>query len=88
LSRPGTAPGRVESPDDVVAMSAGCYRLPPVADDATLSASPEAPETNSCGPLERPANPLLLTPQDITNIIGGWLRQCGYLVEGRALPTR
>src|SRR5579875_1838227 len=82
LTRPGTAPGAVETPDDAVAVADGCHPLPPPADDATLASGPMGDQTHECGDLAMPADASRLTPQAITNVLAGCLRQCGYLVQG------
>jgi hypothetical protein len=82
LVRPGTLPGAVERPDDGVAMVGGCLPLPPPADDALLASTPTGDQRHECGELARPPDPSRLTPQALTGVIGDWLRQCGYLVQG------
>jgi len=69
-------------PDDGVAMVGGCLPLPPPADDALLASTPTGDQRHECGELARPPDPSRLTPQALTGVIGDWLRQCGYLVQG------
>jgi hypothetical protein len=82
LSRPGTVPNEVQSPDTGVAMVGGCMQLPLIADDATLATTPEGSQRHECGDLARPTDATRLTARAIAAVIGGWLQQCGYLTLG------
>ena len=88
LTRGATPPGHVQAPDDAVAMVGGCRPLPPVSADATLPPTGPGELAPTCQNLQRPVGRWFLSPQEVTDVIGGWLRQCGYLAEIRFLPSR
>ena len=88
LTRGATPPGRVQAPDDAVAMVGGCRPLPPLGADATLPPTAPGELAPDCHDLQRPVGRWYLSPQEVTDVVGGWLRQCGYLAEIRFLPAR
>jgi hypothetical protein len=86
LSPPPTAGEAAATVEDAIGLVGGCYAPEPSGDVPLAGSPPAAP--SQCGRLEPPPTNALLSAEEMTIIIGNWLRQCGYLVDTGPLPYR